>query len=235
MSAFFCALGAMVFYFAVSYMFSKYETSKTGEKQKKSAVKKDEKQKTLPFKTDFVIIYIIPAVTALLLAYSRTLWANANSVEVYPIHIFFLPLLIFLFLKAVEAKTESDPDVPFIMQNKYYLLFALALGLSFTNHLTTILLPCLQRCSFCKLQRQRRMWMLPLTWFALIGFCYIYLPVCANMEPESVEILLISKGSDGILPVNSFQLDIQRKGQLLLSCCRWAQLLGHVHNIKQEQ
>lgn len=189
MSAFFCALGAYIFALALSFIFSKYETVKAADKQKKPIAKKEEKPAAKPGAFDYITFLIIPAVSALLLAFSRTYWSNANSVEVYPLHIFFLTLLIFLFLKAVLETRSANNNESFFRQNKYYLLFALVLGLSFTNHLTTILLApaCLTLFFYKNLYDKKRLYKL-LGWMAvlfIIGLSvYIYLPLRANMEPS---------------------------------------------------
>lgn len=80
------------------------------------------------------IIYNISLTSALILAFSKTYWKNANVIEVYSLHSFFLVLLIFLFLKANCRYPDNDN---LFKNEKYWLLFAFALGLSFANHMTT--------------------------------------------------------------------------------------------------
>ena len=80
--------------------------------------------------------YRIAAATGVLsLAFSRTFWSQALSIEVYPLHILFLSVVLLLFLRAVLGNKETAKEPP-----RTWLLFALCLGLSFTNHMTTILL-----------------------------------------------------------------------------------------------
>lgn len=67
---------------------------------------------------------------ALILAFSKTYWDTAESIEVYNLHKIFLSLILLLFIKA-SYKDESG---------KYWLLFAFVLGLSFGNHLSTLFL-----------------------------------------------------------------------------------------------
>ena len=75
---------------------------------------------------------------SLLLAFSKTFWDTANAVEVYSLHTFFLITNIYLFLKAngciYSGKSGREQC------EKNWLLFAFVLGLSFTNHLSTIFL-----------------------------------------------------------------------------------------------
>ena len=189
MSAFFCSLGVFIFVLMLSYIFTKQDIVKSADKQKKTSAKKEEKPLPRTDLFDFNTYIIIPAAASLVLAFSRTFWGNANSVEVYPLHIFFLSSLIFLFIKAIlETNTVKNNDF-FIKQNKYYLLFALVLGFSFTNHLTTILLApaCLTLFFYKNLYNKPRLYKL-LGWMAfffVIGLSvYIYLPIRAGMEPQ---------------------------------------------------
>ncbi len=79
---------------------------------------------------------VMPAsFTALVLAFSQTYWDQATSIEVYAFHLFLLSATLLIFLRAVFSYLEEQA----IDQHKWFL-FAYVLGLSFTNHLTTILL-----------------------------------------------------------------------------------------------
>ncbi|MCX7832611.1 MAG: DUF2723 domain-containing protein [Ignavibacteria bacterium] len=71
-------------------------------------------------------INIISLFSAFLLAFSRTFWDSANSIEVWSLHNLFITLLLYVFIKAITQNSE-----------KHYLLFAYLLGLSFSNHLST--------------------------------------------------------------------------------------------------
>ena len=79
---------------------------------------------------------IIPAsFSALVLAFSQTFWDQATSVEVYAFHLFLLSATLLFFLRAIFSYREDQ-----VIDQHKWLLFAFVLGLSFTNHLTTILL-----------------------------------------------------------------------------------------------
>lgn len=99
-----------------------------------SLSKEDESYKQIPD----IVIFNIALASALLLAFSKTFWDTANAVEVYSLHTFFLIINIYLFLKAngcmVSPKSGGGSC------EKSWLLFAFVLGLSFTNHLSTIFL-----------------------------------------------------------------------------------------------
>ncbi|HEX2612759.1 MAG TPA: DUF2723 domain-containing protein [Fibrobacteria bacterium] len=77
---------------------------------------------------------------ALALAFSREVWTNAGSLEVYALHIFFLPLVTWLFLKAMPRAATPSPLSDFANRDRIFTLFAYVLGLSFSNHMMTVLL-----------------------------------------------------------------------------------------------
>ncbi|MBS1517693.1 MAG: DUF2723 domain-containing protein [Bacteroidetes bacterium] len=80
----------------------------------------------------------ISLAATLVLAFSRTFWDTANAVEVYSLHTFFLVTNIFLILKSCSFQFGSAEDKK--TGEKYWLLFSFVLGLSFTNHLSTVFL-----------------------------------------------------------------------------------------------
>jgi hypothetical protein len=79
---------------------------------------------------------LIPALfSALVLAFSQTFWDQATSIEVYAFHLFLLSTTLLLFLRAIFSSINEG-----VIDQRKWLIFAYVLGLSFTNHLTTILL-----------------------------------------------------------------------------------------------
>jgi hypothetical protein len=86
---------------------------------------------------------VASAGASLLLAFSETYWSQATSIEVYSLHVFFLSLILFCFVKAnFYSKSEIDIEngKREISEAKWWMVFAFTLGLAFTNHMTTILL-----------------------------------------------------------------------------------------------
>ncbi len=83
-------------------------------------------------------VYIISLTASLLLGFSLTFWQSATSIEVYALHSFFLVAIIYLFLKACNSLNKTHET--FWQSEKYWLGFAFVLGLSFTNHLSTLFL-----------------------------------------------------------------------------------------------
>ncbi len=88
-------------------------------------------------KFNSLTIYMVSATSALILGFSKTYWSISTSIEVYSLHILFVALILYLNLKLMfelkNNKIDNDLD------GKYYLLTFFVLGLSFSNHMTTIL------------------------------------------------------------------------------------------------
>ena len=84
------------------------------------------------------IVFNISLASVFILAFSRTFWDTANAIEVYSLHTFFLITDIYLILKACTYNAKDKDS--YILKERYWLLYAFVLGLSFTNHLSTIFL-----------------------------------------------------------------------------------------------
>lgn len=84
------------------------------------------------------VIYNISLAAVLTLAFSKTFWETANAIEVYSLHTFFLITDIYLILLACSYNQKDYDSI--LQREKYWILFAFVLGLSFTNHLSTIFL-----------------------------------------------------------------------------------------------
>ncbi len=113
---------------------------------------------------------------ALLLAFSLTYWSQGTSIEVYPLHCLFLPTVTLAFLQAFETNSTSS-----------WCMFAFLLGLSFTNHMTMVLLaPGFLYYYFATQGWGARSWrtiglmVLP---FLLGLSLYLYLPIRAGQHP----------------------------------------------------
>ena len=73
---------------------------------------------------------------SLILAFSKTFWDTANAIEVYSLHTLLIVSCLYLILKA--SGEISDKGI--LSRDRYWLAFAFVLGLSFTNHLSTVFL-----------------------------------------------------------------------------------------------
>lgn len=200
MAAFFTALGAGVVVLLAYELFSFWvpERQKRPAGQKNKGKTKSSKEKRSVVARSPRPIKEVPAqvteeglanrplqlaaaaATGLAMAFSATWWAQSCSIEVYPLHLFLLPLVLVFFLRMLRReevdKVGGDGR-----------LFALILGLSFTNHMTTILLApaCLYmffaRYRFSKLSWRRILRLAP---FFILGLLiYLYLPIRSAMYP----------------------------------------------------
>jgi hypothetical protein len=132
---------------------------------------------------------LIPVVTGTLtLGFSETYWSEALSIEVYSLHLLLLSLVLFLFLKSLqEGGSPTHLEVEGSSSQASWYGFAFVLGLSFANHMTTILLiPGLLYLFFVVYRFSRRAW-LKLLYAALpflLGLSvYVYLPIRAAQHP----------------------------------------------------
>jgi hypothetical protein len=124
MSAFISAISVMVFFRLMVFVISDFRINRS--------------DKTIGEKLTSAEICNISLAAALLMAFSLTFWDNATVIEVYSVHALFLILLTFIFLKAINFNIEQD--ISYLRNEKYFILFALLLGLSFSNHMSTAFL-----------------------------------------------------------------------------------------------
>ncbi len=124
MSAFVSSISVLLFFRLMVFIFSEFRISKN--------------DKTFGENLTSDIIYNVSLASALFLAFSATFWDNATVIEVYSLHVFFLILLIFIFLKAINYNVEQNAT--FLRNEKYFILFALLSGLSFSNHMSSAFL-----------------------------------------------------------------------------------------------
>ncbi len=121
------------------------------------------------------------AAGALILAFSTTYWSTALAVEVYPLHLLLVSVVLLLFLRACYAPAAEGPP------GRDWYLFAFAVGLAFTNHMTTVLLaPGLLYLYFSRMGTSPRAWRLiakmALPFLAGLSL-YMYIPVRASRGP----------------------------------------------------
>ncbi len=112
-------------------------------------------------------------------AFSQTWWAQSNSIEVYPLHCFLITVALIFFFRMLRLEKETF--------GKNSILFALTLGLSFSNHLTTVLLApgCLYLYFVNSGINQKSL--KKIVWLAvpfIIGLLpYLYFPIRSSQYP----------------------------------------------------
>ncbi len=119
----------------------------------------------------------VAVAAGLTLACQRTVWAQATAVEVYSLHILMLSVCLWTISLAWTKNSYT-----------YWMLAAVALGLSFSNHLTTILLVpffgwfyFLQQ-GFSKNSLLKLAALVGITTIVVTGF-YSFLPLRAAQNP----------------------------------------------------
>lgn len=121
---------------------------------------------------------------ALVLAFSKTFWAQSTSVEVYSLHIFLINLIIYFLLKAFASDGEGQDHTL-----RGWLLFALMLALGFSNHMTTLLI--LPGAAYFYFSRNKynisssykRIALMLAVFIPLLALMYAYLPLRAKANP----------------------------------------------------
>ena len=183
--AIWCACSIGVFVYTVKYALDNLQyfvPQKITTKEKQIKKKKKqviEKSAAISLSENRKLIAAV--FSGLLLAFSRTFWAQSTSVEVYSLHIFLITHIIFFLVKAY---TESSDK----MLSKNWLLFVVFLALGFTNHMTTILiLPGVAYLFFNKFGFNKKSFnkiliSLVIFFFIIIIF-YSYLPIRASQNP----------------------------------------------------
>lgn len=158
-------------------------------KNLKPEIKKDKKSKKKiesPSELSEKQLTLIAVIGALTIAFSRTFWLQSTSVEVYSLHILLISASIYFFLKAHFKKTEKKSNEEEKI-GKDWLIFAFIFGLSFTNHMTSILLIpgfaylYFKRNGFNSSSFKKILVMLIPFLAALL--IYLYLPISASKNP----------------------------------------------------
>lgn len=180
LSAVTCAAGAAVYFRLMYFILGLLPVSQpTGSKGKK----KGERASTQSISTEERVAVAIFG--ALVIAFSETYWSTALSIEVYSLHCLLLSLVLFFFAKALF---EHQAGASFFGRERYWLAFAFTLGLSFTNHLTTILLApaCLfiffRSYRFGNVAWKKIAVAAPAFFVGLLP--YLYLPIAASAKPS---------------------------------------------------
>jgi hypothetical protein len=182
MSAVFCSVSAGLFFMLIHWLLSVEKMQDIEKPDKKKAKPKSIESRLLPAN----IITGISVFASLVFAFSNTIWSTANSVEVYSVHIFFIVVIVYFFQKAVATKAEKDEGL--FRSCRYYLIFAFLTGLSFSNHMTTLLLApaCLVFFIIYNYKKGKAVFQILglMAIMFIAGFSvYLYLPIRANMNP----------------------------------------------------
>ncbi len=213
MAAVFCSLGILMFFKVLMLLLGRpvgHEValgSKDVGSRKRSGSTSGKSRTTLrPQQVGRSFALIAAAFGSLVLAFSETYWSQAVAVEVYSLHCLLIASVIYLFLRALlpadprhgavqnslsgigDQEVNTRPQViRFLVRERYWLAFALTLGLSLSNHMTTILLvPAFLYLYFAaqgfNKDAFKKILLLVILFLAGLSF-YLYLPIRASQNP----------------------------------------------------
>lgn len=126
-------------------------------------------------------VRVAAAAGTLTLAFSEQFWKNALNLEVYGLHMLFISLVSWLFVRVMREEADGAPNA------RLWPLFVYATGLSFAHHMMTVLLaPAFLWMYFSIHGFKAPAWlkMLKAAPLFLLGLsAYAYLPVRAAALP----------------------------------------------------
>ena len=188
-AAFVTALSVWVMFLATVELLDYLSSVKSNPKQSKPQGKQKSSQAAKPTaesaasegeSANGFVNTIVAAASALAYAFAQTVWAQGNSIEVYSLQALMITSVLFVYFRAVRNQNRS-----------MFLLSSFLLGLSFSNHMTTVLLipamaflyffPAGGRADF---SANRWRALLPMFVAFVAGLSlYLYLPLRSAMEP----------------------------------------------------
>ncbi|MBI4427699.1 MAG: DUF2723 domain-containing protein [Ignavibacteriales bacterium] len=120
--------------------------------------------------------YISAGTASLVFAFSSTVWSQSTSIEVYSLHVLLILITTGVFVKGVVDQITRPHAI-----SPYLFAFAYVVGLSFANHMTTILLApafLYLYAATLGLRKQSVLRLLKLIPVFLMGLSvYLYLPI----------------------------------------------------------
>lgn len=128
------------------------------------------------------VTLLASAIASLVFGLSTTVWAQSVAVEVYGLHLLLILLTTLFFLTGIEGRGREDQEIP-----RRLFVAVFFLGLSFANHLTTLLIvPALiyLYTSTHGISRESVIRALRLFPFFCLGLSlYLYLPIRSGAHP----------------------------------------------------
>ncbi|MGD0035950.1 MAG: DUF2723 domain-containing protein [Bacteroidota bacterium] len=80
-------------------------------------------------------LFLVSIIASLIIGFSTTFWSQSTAIEVYALHLVLVLFTIWMFIGGLEEQLTEPRYI-----SRKLILFAFILGLSFSNHMTTILL-----------------------------------------------------------------------------------------------
>jgi hypothetical protein len=126
--------------------------------------------------------WVAASISALIFGFSTTVWSQSVAIEVYGLHIVLILLTFYAFFHGLKTESSGNTAIP-----PSLVMAAFLLGLSFANHMTTILIvPALLYLYFriSGLNLSAFLKAATLLPFFLLGLSlYLYLPLRGRMQP----------------------------------------------------
>lgn len=191
LAAIYCAVAVGFFVQSVKLALDnleKFEIFKTNKVKKATRKSRKERDKHVDgnrTKNDIPEIVKLSTVafSGFILASSKTFWFQSTSVEVYSLHLLLICVIILVLLKAYLQNEEPQN----IFRN-YWFILAIVLALSFSNHMTTLLiLPAIAYLFFSKFgfnkASVKKIFLMVAIFLPVLAICYSYLPIRASQQP----------------------------------------------------
>ena len=176
MAAFLVAVSVPLFFKICLLLLDQFPNEPKAEKGKKSSRQK--KAQLAPEPTGRPVKLLVAAATALTYAWAATIWNQATAIEVYSLHLVLMLLTIQLVTGGLFAERPA---------RKKLIGGALVLGLSMSNHMTSVLLiPGLLTLYFLKSGFSKKSFGLLglISGAFLVGLLfYLYLPLRSAAGP----------------------------------------------------
>ncbi|MBK7632655.1 MAG: DUF2723 domain-containing protein [Ignavibacteriales bacterium] len=188
LTALYCASAIAIFTYTVKLILdnlSAFQFIKTVTEKTKKQKQTNKTQVTIVEST-FVLSEQTKIITAifsgLFLALSKTFWFQSTSVEVYSLHLLLISIIILTLIKAFLLSNKEKSI------SKYWIIFAIALALGFTNHMTTLLIiPGVAYLYFVNngfnSKSIKQIIFMLLIFFPILIIIYSYLPIRASQNP----------------------------------------------------
>jgi hypothetical protein len=186
LSAIFVSSSVVFFYLTIKLILENLDLIIKSDAKNK-ITKKNKVNKSIdiiesPLKNDNIITLISVAM-ALVYSFSSVVWEQAVVFEVYSLQFLLINLTLYYFFKGIICTDNS---------NKYFAITGLLVGLSFSNHLTTILIIPATIFLYFKKPNQKFEFgninykqIISITAFILLGLSlYLYLPIRSISEPD---------------------------------------------------
>jgi Protein of unknown function (DUF2723) len=153
------SLSVSIFYLTTRILFSFLQSKKTNDRR---------------------VEQVVALCAALVYGFASTMWSQSTAIEVYALHIVFLNLIFYTLIRGIHTQDLMSAS-------RWLMLCAFLTGLSFGNHMTTVLLiPGVVYYFFAKIEMQPYFLKKAgtIVFFFLLGLSiYLYLPLRASHFP----------------------------------------------------